>query len=90
MKPYSQLGTVELVEANLAGEYDGMKIAPDIVRQNLQRLELPLAKVIEENEPTYKQVKGQACRVARDVVKDFIRYVEHLYDLRMRLKEAIG
>ena len=89
MKRYSELNTVELVDANLVGEYAGVPIEPVTAHRNLQVLEPMLAREIADNKAAHDEVKAKVSKVGEDAVKDFIWYFEHMQELMADLKAVI-
>ena len=86
MKRYSELNTVELVEANLEGRHGDMEIDPETRRRNLLVLLPMLQRELREYEPTYEQAQGDRT----PEVRDWVKWVDHLNDLVIRAEKAAG
>ena len=92
MKPYNELNTVELVEANLAGQYGDITIDPETVLHNLVRLKPMLADVIKRDAAAMQSVRAFSADVPDSDTQKFLDDGEHTVDLmaevEMRLSEA--
>jgi len=90
MKRYSELNTVELVEANLAGEHAGVPIEPRTADRNLKNLESSLVREIADKQAAYDEVKSKVSKVGEEAVRDFMRHFEHMQELLVTLREVIA
>ena len=90
MSSYQDLGIVELVEANLRGEYGDMLIDRDTALRNLDTLLPMLLNEQASVEAVCNDIKDS--EICRDdgTWKEWTKESKHLRDLVARVREAIA